>query len=119
MTRATGSRAMGAAAPADNRSNSEPLGALTTASGIALPDGVAAELVAQRCEEALRERVGLPRAEPAEQRRGQHGQRDSPVDSLVQRPSSLAGVFHVPFDASELGVLGQRAGRELEQPRSD
>src|SRR5580765_7213856 len=118
MTRVTGSRAMGAVAPADNRSNSEPPGALAPESGIALLDGVAAELVAQRCEQAFGEWVGLTRPEPGEQRRSQHGQRDAAVDSLVQRPSSLAGVFHVPFDACQLRILGQRAGRKLEKPRS-
>src|SRR5258706_608067 len=66
MTRVTESRAMGAVAPADNRSNSEPLGALAPESGIALLDGVAAELVAQRCQQAVRKWVGLTRPEPGE-----------------------------------------------------
>src|SRR5436190_23514261 len=101
MTSVTGSRAMGAVAPADNRSYSEPLGALTPESGIALLDGVAAELVAQRREQALGEGVGLARPETGEQRRREHGQCDRPVDPLVQRPAALAGVFHEPLNACE------------------
>src|SRR5580765_1840249 len=116
MTSVTGSTAMGAVVPAANRSSSESFGIFTPASGIAFFDRVAAKLIAQCGKQALPERVGLAGAETGEQRRGQDGQRNRPVDTFVECPASFAGVFYVPFDAREARILPQRPARQLKKP---
>src|SRR5437870_4731465 len=62
-------------------------------------DGVAAELIPQRGEEPLGERIGLARAVAREHGRRERGQRDGAVDALVQRPAALAGVFDERLDS--------------------
>ena len=39
--------------------------------------------------------------------------------ALLQRPAAFAGILDVALRAGEIGILGERAGGELEQPRAD
>jgi hypothetical protein len=52
-------------------------------------DGVAAELMAKRGQQALAERVVLSRSESREERCGQYRRGDGAVDRLVSRPPSF------------------------------
>src|SRR5690349_15064122 len=81
--------------------------------------GVAAELVAQRGEEPLAERVVFPRAEAGEERRRQDRRRHRALDGFVGRPATLARIFDVGLQAVERRLLVQGARRQLEQPRAD
>src|SRR4051812_40449116 len=109
MTSVAGATRAGAAVvPPPRRSNNDFPRAPAARSGIVLLDGVAAELVAQRRKEAFRIWIRLARSESSKQRSGQHGKRNSAIDSLVQRPSPFARVFHVRLDAGELWILSQR-----------
>src|SRR5262249_40500992 len=77
---------------------------------------VAAELVAERRQHAIGERVGLPRAEAAEERQRQHRRGHAALDGLLHRPASLARVVDPAADLLEPRILNERALGQLEQP---
>src|SRR5205807_8623009 len=79
-----------------------------------LEELVAAELVAQGGDDLGREGVGLAGREALEQRDGEHGRGDGPVDRLLDSPPSLARVLDVALDVGELLLVGQRQLGEIE-----
>src|ERR1019366_1495374 len=115
ITSVTGSAASGCARPALKRSNSDSDIVLR----VRFLHGVSAELVAQRGEHALAERVVAARSEACEERRGQRGHRHRAIDPLVERPASFAGVLDVRLERLELGILLEGARRQFEEPGAD
>src|SRR6267142_1112726 len=81
--------------------------------------GMAAELVAKRGEQPVREGVVAPRAEAREERRGDGRRRHRLLDGILDGPAALARILDVGLEAFELGVGGQSGRRQLEQPRAD
>src|SRR4051812_43572790 len=82
-------------------------------------DRVASELVAERGQHPLPERIVVAGSEAREQRRRQRRERHRAIETFLQRPSPLPGVLDVRLEMRELGILRERARGELEQPRSD
>ena len=54
------------------------------------------------------------RPEPLEQRDRDRGRRHAEVESLLKRPSALAGIDDVGLDPGEIGILVERGRREVE-----
>src|ERR1700742_4869829 len=80
---------------------------------------VAAELVAHRGEHLVAEGVLLARAEAVEERRGENVDGHGFLDGGLHRPPPLAGIFHGTGELFQIGAFGERARRQVEQPRGD
>src|SRR5260370_41744974 len=59
--------------------------------------GMATELVAERGEQPVRERIVAPRAEAREERGGDGGRRHRLVDGVFHRPPALARGLDIPL----------------------
>jgi len=81
MTIVTGSAAIGGGSPAASCSTRDVEGSTAIGSGVALLDGVTAELVAHRREQSFGEWIAFARSEAREQRRGQDRQRNRLLDA--------------------------------------
>src|SRR6266498_3314012 len=111
MTKVTGSPAASGGSPAASVSTIDETA--SEVSDIGLLHCVAAELIAHRRQQALRERVAFARSESREQRRGQRRQGNASIDPFLQRPSAFAGIFHIAFELRQIGILSERSCREL------
>ena len=89
-----------------------------TSENTSSPDGMATELVAHRGQQPVREGVLTPRAEAREQRGGDGRGRNALLHRVVHRPAALAGILDPGLERAQLGIGGQRVGREVEQPRA-
>src|SRR2546423_6484338 len=91
---------------------------MTSANGSSA-DGMATELVAERGEQPVRERIVAPRAEACEERGGDGGRRHRLVDGVLHCPPALARVLDIRLEVVELRIGRQRRRRQFEQPRAD
>src|SRR5439155_20196697 len=104
----TGCMAIGGFTPALSRAKTESFGALTAGPFTAGPlgmclrarflHGMSAELIAERGEQPLAERVAVARAKAREERGRQDRERHRPGDGLVERPSAFARILHGGFE---------------------
>src|SRR2546423_14036275 len=70
--------------------------------------GMATELVAERGEQPVRERIVTPRAEAREERGGDGGRRHRLVDGGFHRPAALARVLDIRLEGVGLRVRRPR-----------
>src|SRR5438105_7345509 len=92
---------------------------ITSVNRSSTTDGVTSELVAERGEEAVGEGVVAARPKAGVERGGDGGRGDRLLDGVLDGPPALARVLDVRLHGLEVRVLGERVGRQLEQPRSD
>src|SRR6267143_2950834 len=78
-----------------------------------------AEFVSQSGDHFRRERVGLPRAEPRQQREGDDWRGDIEIDCLLNGPSPFPGILHVAAQRAQLAIFRERYLGELIEPRTD
>src|SRR5437870_5488707 len=99
-----------------SRSRSDALVAamFRSAAGGAL--GVTAELLAQRRQDLLGERLLCAGAEARVERGGEHVGRDVLVDRRLDRPSALTGVLHEACVRGELRIRAERDFQQIEEP---
>src|SRR5260370_12161166 len=74
--------------------------------------GMATELVAERGEQPVRERIVAPRAEAREERGGDGGRPHRLVDGVFHPPPALARVLDIPLE-----VLAPRIGPQPHPPQ--
>src|SRR5207253_10605861 len=79
------------------------------------PSSMPAELPPHCLERLAGERVFTARREALVERGGEHRGRHTLLDGGQHGPAPLAGVRHLGLHVRQLGVLGQRGGREVEQ----
>src|SRR5260370_38975491 len=78
--------------------------------------GMATELVAERGEQPVRERIVAPRAEAREERGGDGGRRHRLVDGVFHRPPALARVLDIRLEVVQLRIGRPRRPPQREQP---
>ncbi|CAO5247632.1 hypothetical protein FAGKG844_420034 [Frankia sp. AgKG'84/4] len=81
--------------------------------------GVAAELLAHRGEDLVREQAFPAGAEPLVERRRQHMGGHALLDRGQHRPAALTGVGDPAAELRQLGVGVQGGGGEVQQPGGD
>jgi hypothetical protein len=80
---------------------------------------VATKLISHRRQETIRKVVFSAGAEPLKERRSQDRRRGCALDGRMGRPPPLAGIRHATGKLLQVGLLGQRFRREIEEPRAN
>src|SRR5437764_838276 len=78
---------------------------------------MAAEFLSHRRQDLLRKGVLLTRAEADIERGRQHVRGNGFIDGCVDGPAALPRILHEAGVIGERGILHQRHGGEVEQPR--
>src|SRR5882724_7336919 len=78
-----------------------------------------AEFVAHRRQQLVGILLLAARAEAREQRRADDRSGNPLVDRRLKRPTTLARVGDPAMEVGQIGVLAQRAGSQVQQPRAD
>src|SRR6267143_2061160 len=78
-----------------------------------------AELIAKRREHPFGEWIVLSGSQAREQGGGDDRQRYRSFNRVLHGPAAFSRILDVRFETREVGVFGERACRELEQPGSD
>src|SRR6266481_9457545 len=80
---------------------------------------VPAELEAHRRQYFRREVIFTARCKPLKQRGGQYGRGGGGLDRREDGPAAFAGIGDAAGETFECGLIEERNGGQIEQPRCD